>query len=366
MAADNGSVTRLGINDTPVQRAWRGVKGCVNYKTPVTIKQAIEDCGANYTVRKDALVRLPQEAITAIKEGTDYTQYLDLKPKDIVRSHMATVKEGTNQILGCVGSDYGIVQNFSAFEFVDILTSGRLGGDVAAVETCGVFGLGERMFMSIRMPQAINIGGDKNDRIEDYIVVTNSHNGSSAVSILFTPIRVVCENTLNMALRECKNKLSFKHTSRVNEKFDFTEGENLSKAKQVLGLHGIYKQNIEAYLNKLASEKFTDEQIKETVSKVFLNDAQMKLLKMANMNIDSVEEISTRAKNQIQDLRNTIENGVGQDLHKGTKLWLYNGFTSFYNNNKTYKGGDEERFNSLMDGDANKKCQKAFDLLLAA
>lgn len=163
-----------------------------------------------------------------------------------------------------------------------------------------------------------------------------------------------------------KNKLIFKHTSKVNERLDFSDEENLKKAKQVLGLHGLYKQNVEAYLNNLAQQSFTDAQIKETVANVFLNDAQMKLLKMANMNIDSVEEISTRAKNQIQDLRDTIENGVGQEYWRGTKLWVYNGFTSFYNNNKTYKNGAEERFNSLIDGDAYKKCQKAFDLLIAA
>lgn len=366
MAADNGSVTRLGISDTPIQRAWKGIKGCKNYSTPVPISQAVAECGADYSVRKDSLIRLPEEAVNAIKEGTDYTQFLDLKPKDIIRSHMATVRDDSNITLGVVGSGYGVVQNAKAFEFIDIITSGRLGGDSPVIETAGVLGVGERMYVTARMPHNINIGGGVKDTIEDYILFTNTHDGSGAVSVLFTPIRVICENTLNMALHECKNKLIFKHTSKVNERLDFSEEANLSKAKQVLGLHGLYKQNVEAYLNKLSVDKFTDEQIKETVSNVFLTDAQMKLLKMANMNIDSVEEISTRTKNQIQDLRNTIEHGVGQELWKGTKLWVYNGFTSFYNNNKTYKGGAEERFDSLMDGDAYKKCQKVFDLLLAA
>lgn len=363
--ADN-NVVRLRMNDTPVQRAWRGVKGCQNYSTPVPISQAVAECGADYSVRKDTLVRLSDDAIRAIKEGTDYTQFLDLKPKDIIRSHMATVRDDNNITLGVVGSGYGVVQNAKAFEFIDIITSGRLGGDVPVIETAGVLGVGERMYVTARMPHDLKIGGNNDDVVQDYILFTNTHDGSGAVSVLFTPIRVVCENTLNMALRECKNKLIFKHTAKVNERLDFSDEENLSKAKQVLGLHGLYKQNVENYLNLLATEKFTDAQIKETVSNVFLTDAQMKLLKMANMNIDAVEEISTRTKNQIQDLRDTIENGVGQEYWKGTKLWVYNGFTSYYNNNKVYKGGAEERFNSLIDGDANKKQQKAFDLLIAA
>lgn len=363
--ADN-NVVRLRMNDTPVRRAWRGVKGCKNYSTPVPISQAVAECGADYSVRKDTLVRLSDDAIRAIKEGTDYTQFLDLKPKDIITSHMATVRDDNDITLGVVGSGYGVVQNAKAFEFIDIITSGRLGGDAPIIETAGVLGVGERMYVTARMPHNIQIGGNNKDVVEDYILFTNTHDGSGAVTVLFTPIRVVCENTLNMALRECKNKLIFKHTSKVNERLDFSDEENLKKAKQVLGLHGLYKQNVEAYLNNLAQQSFTDAQIKETVANVFLNDAQMKLLKMANMNIDSVEEISTRAKNQIQDLRDTIENGVGQEYWRGTKLWVYNGFTSFYNNNKTYKNGAEERFNSLIDGDAHKKCQKAFDLLIAA
>lgn len=360
----NDKLNNLKMNDAPVEVPWRNIYGCQNYPSAVSIKQAIEECGADFTVRKDTLVRLPQEAIKAIQEGTDYSQYLDLKPRDIITSHMATVRDDSDITLGVVGSGYGVVQNSVAFDFIDIITSGRLGGDTPVIETAGVLGKGERMFVTARMPKSMMIGG--NDEIQDYILFTNSHDSSSAVQVLFTPIRVICQNTLNMALRECKNKLIFKHTLNVNKRLDLSDEENVKKAKQVLGLHGLYKKNIEAYFNRMVSEKVTDLQIKETVANVFLNDAQMKLLKMANMNIDSVEEISTRTKNQIQDLRNTIENGVGQNLHRGTKFFVFNGFTSFYNNNKVYKGGAEDRFNSLIDGDGYKKAQKAFDLLIAA
>ena len=117
--ADN-NVVRLRMNDTPVQRAWRDVKGCQNYSTPVPISQAVA-------------------------EGTDYTQFLDLKPKDIITSHMATVRDDNDITLGVVGSGYGVVQNAKAFEFIDIITSGRLGGDAPIIETAGVLGVGECM-----------------------------------------------------------------------------------------------------------------------------------------------------------------------------------------------------------------------------
>lgn len=358
--------TLLKMNDTPVTRPWRRINNCENFSTPVPVSEAIKACKADFTVRKDSLVRLPEEAIKAIKEGTDYKQFLDLKPRDIITSHMATVRDDMDYTLGVVGSGYGIVQNDVAFDFIDIITSGRLGGDAPVIETAGVFGMGERMYVTARMPNVIKIGDTHKDVIEDYILFTNTHDGSGAVSVLFTPIRVVCENTLNMALRECNNKLIFKHTSRVNERLNFSEEENLKKAARVLDLHGAYKENMEAYLNKLAQEKITEKEILEVVSKVYCNDAQMKLLRMANMNFDSVEEISTRTKNQIQDLRNTIENGVGQEYYRGSKYWVFNGVTSYYNNNKVYKNGAEEQLNSVLDGDAYKKSQKAFDLLIAA
>lgn len=157
--ADN-NVVRLRMNDAPVQRAWRGVKGCKNYSTPVPISQAVAECGADYSVRKDTLVRLSDDAIRAIKEGTDYTQFLDLKPKDIITSHMATVRDDNDITLGVVGSGYGVVQNAKAFEFIDIITSGRLGGDAPIIETAGVLGVGERMYVTARMPHNIQIGGN--------------------------------------------------------------------------------------------------------------------------------------------------------------------------------------------------------------
>ena len=76
----------------------------------------------------------------------------------------------------------------------------------------------------------------------------------------------------------------------------------------------------------------------------------------------SIDEVSTRAKNQIERLMGSIENGVGQDMYRGSKLWLLNGLTTLLHNDTAYKS-DEEEFKSILEGDGFKKLNKAYAAL---
>lgn len=361
------NINNLSMYDTPVERAFRNIPGCKNYLEPVPVSQAIKECGADFEVKKEMLIKVNDDVIKAIKEGGDYKSLIDLTSKDIVTSHMATFRDDSNDILGVVGKSYGVVQNAKAFEFIDIITSGYLGGDASVIETAGVLGKGERMYVAARMKNTIRLeNASASDYMEDYILFTNTHDGSGGVMALFTPIRVLCENTLNFAIANCSNKFVLRHTSRVNERLDFSFEANVKRAKEVLGSHERYIKNLEAYMNRMASEKITREDTIKVVSGIFLSEAQQKLVEMAKFRFETVDEISTKSKNSIINMLNTIDNGVGQEFWKGTKLSVYNGVTSFFNNNKVYKGGSEERLNSLLEGDAYKKQQKAFQLLLSA
>lgn len=345
---------------TPV--AWKGVQGCKSFATPVTIKEAVEAVGADYTVKKEHLVRVPDALIHAIRNGMPYAG-LNLTTKDIITSHMATIREDADLTLGVVGANYGVVQNAKAFEFIDIITSGELGGERPVIETAGILDGGARMYVTAKMPNDMYLGG--NDRISDYILFTNTHDGSGAVTVLFTPIRVVCQNTLNAALRTAKNKLIFKHTSRVGERLDWERKENVERAVAVLKMHETFKEEFIKNLYVLADKKLeSDLDALKFASEIYTTPAQMKLLKQANFMLDNVEEISTRSKNQITALRNTIESGIGQDMYRGTKLWLFNGLTSFISNERKFKT-TEDKLDSILGGDAYKKVQKGFDILAA-
>lgn len=112
----------------------------------------------------------------------------------------------------------------------------------------------------------------------------------------------------------------------------------------------------------LKEQKVDSAFVNDFTAEMYLNSAQMKLLRQANGEMDKVDEISTRAKNQINALRNAIDNGVGQEQNRSTKLWLLNGVTTFLHNERTYKSAEDE-FRSMIEGDALKKTQRAYDLL---
>ena len=360
------AVANISVRKEAKPLSWGIMSGCKSFKTPVSVSTAIKEVEANYKVDKQSLVRVPEAFIESIKNGTPYMG--SFSENDIITTHMATYREDNNKTLGVVGANYGVVQNEKAFEFIDIITSGELGGDKPVIETAGVLGYGERMFVTAKMPKNMLIDGDNKSGIEDYILFTNSHDGSGAVTALFTPVRVICQNTLNLALKQAKNKLIFKHTANVNTRLDWDNKENIEKAVAVLKMHEHYKKEFLNNLYNLSQKKIeNDTEIIDFSAKVLATPAQYRLLKLANFDMDKLttEELSTRNRNSINALCDTIESGVGQDEFRGTKLWLYNGLTSYLGNEKKYKT-EEDKMNSIvLGGDANKKMQRGFDLLMA-
>ena len=94
-----------------------------------------------------------------------------------------------------MGKDYEVVQNMDAFSFFDAI----VGGDGIQYETAGALGKGERIFITAKLPNYIKVGND--DLIEQYLFLTTSHDGGGSITAAFTPVRIVCNNTLNAALR---------------------------------------------------------------------------------------------------------------------------------------------------------------------
>lgn len=350
--------------------AWAGIKGCKSFSTPVTINEAIESIGADYNVIKQSLVRFPDEVIQAILNGESVDFSNLITPDTIIKSHMATVIEENNSTIGVVGSKYGTVQNSKAFEFIDIMTSGTLGGEqTPVIETAGILDDGARMYVTAKMPGKFFIDGDDSDGIDDYILFTNTHDGSGAVMALFTPIRVICQNTLNAAIRGAANKVAFKHTLNVNDKLEFTKEENMRFIMSILNRHNIFKEEFVNQLTHLKSQKINDDDALKFATYVMSGnkaDENLRLLASSNGNILAIDEIATRTKNQIIALRDAIESGVGQSQFRGTKLWLYNGLTSYMNNTRTYKSEEDKMDSILLGGDSNKKVQTGYDYLMAA
>ena len=129
-----------------------------------------------------------------------------------IDGYTANVRDKDGKALGIVGSRYSIVQNEDAFRFTDALL-----GEGVTYETAGSLKEGKVIWLLAKLPNKYEILGDA---VDPYIVFTNTHDGSGAVRVAMTPVRVVCNNTLNMALSTAKRTWSARHTGNIDNKLD--------------------------------------------------------------------------------------------------------------------------------------------------
>ena len=149
---------------------------------------------------------------------------------------VANTRNVDGQVLGIVTDAYKIVQNTDAFQFTDNL----IGGDVR-YETAGSLANGKRVWLLAKLPETEIVG----DKVERYLVFTNTFDGSGSVRVACTPVRVVCQNTLNCALHSAKRSWSIRHTASISER--------LVEAHQALQLEDTYIEALKSRAEYLAT-----------------------------------------------------------------------------------------------------------------
>ena len=169
-----------------------------------------------------------------------------------VPNYVANVRDSDNSVLGIVTNRYKIVQNEEAFAFTDALIS----GDVR-YETAGSLKNGKRIWLLAKLPETKVI----EDVVVPYVCFTNTHDGTGAVQAIMSPIRVVCNNTLNLALTNAKRSWSMRHVGDINGKIE--------EARQVLGLADKYMKELNVFADKLANTSLPFEKAKEIVNELF-------------------------------------------------------------------------------------------------
>lgn len=121
------------------------------------------------------------------------------------RKQLFIFRTDTEQVLGDkVGIDYQVVQNTEVFSFFNGIVGNAT--DIK-YETAGCLYDGQIVFVTAKLPEFIRVGRD--DLIEQYLMLTSSHDGTGSITITFTPVRVVCCNTLNAALKNNTNCIKF-------------------------------------------------------------------------------------------------------------------------------------------------------------
>lgn len=165
--------------------------------------------------------------------------------KELVQGYKANVRDTDRKVLGVVTDRYKVIQNEEAFAFTDTLL-----GEGVRYETAGSLQEGRRVWMLARLPREFIIGGE---RISPYMVFSNTHDGSGAVKTALTPIRVVCNNTLNLALRTAKRSWSMIHTGDISGKIE--------EAKNTLLLADEYMTALGQEFENLRKIKLSEKQV---------------------------------------------------------------------------------------------------------
>lgn len=157
----------------------------------------------------------------------------------------------TTDVLGYVGERYKVFQNEELFAFADNLLDG------GQWETAGSIKNGTRVFGSLRLNRTGNLG----DPVENYLLVSTSHDGSTSIQASVTPVRVVCANTLAVALSGAKQTFKIRHTQSMQGR--------VQAAREALALTDVYLDAWDKSMQELLEKDITNVQFERLVSSIY-------------------------------------------------------------------------------------------------
>lgn len=315
------------------EKAWHRL-GKVVEQYP-TSREAIVHAGLDYKVEKTKL----------LAEGTTQKGEQD-KPAISVPGYFATIRTDNNAVLGVVGKDYQIVQNRDAFTFFDSI----VGGDGIMYETAGALGKGERIFITAKLPGYIEVGND--DLIEKYLFLTTSHDGGGSITAAFTPVRIVCANTLNAAMKNITNVVKIRHTSNA--------AERLRTAHKVMGIASRFSEEIGSTFNRWAKKPITDPQLKKLIEIAMAPNKEV----LGNLKDGKVNALSTQFVNIVEDVYEYAMSNPTQQLPTtmGTVFGAYNAVTGYFQNVRKFQCDEAKLKSIVLGGTAQLRTQAAFNL----
>lgn len=272
----------------------------------LTAEQALEVAHLDWHVHKTS------DPIAAPITTDDGVHLIHLDDKFLTyRQHPKT---GEYQALGVVGSQYQPIQNAEAFDFLNTLVD----ESGAHFETAGSLAGGRRVFMSMKFPETMQIGGQ--DPVDLYLLAWNSHDGLSAFNVIATPVRVVCQNTLTAGIRSAQASWSIRHTATATAK--------VQAARETLGLTFKYAEAFQKEAEALLAQE-----MKATEFTRFLES----LVVMPKDATDRVKANVDATRDQISSLWTAPT----QDNGAGTRWGAWNAVTEWADWVKPVKGADD-------------------------
>lgn len=171
---------------------------------------------------------------------------------EVISGYKLNVRDRDRKVLGVVTDRYKTIQNSEAFAFTDSLLK-----EGVRYETAGSLQEGKRVWILARLPREYIIAGE---RISPYLVFSNTHDGSGAVKAALTPVRVVCNNTLNLALRTASRSWSMMHTGNIQSKIE--------EAKGTLFMAEKYMDDLGREFELLRKQRITEAQVKDYIERL--------------------------------------------------------------------------------------------------
>jgi phage/plasmid-like protein (TIGR03299 family) len=306
------------------ERPWHGL-GTVLENAP-SIEEGIRLAGLDWDV-----------TLRSIASNDDEKVEID--------THKIVVREDNKKPLGVVSSKYKAVQNKEAFSFFEpFIESG-----MASLETAGSLFDGKRVFVLAKI-NSEDMEVSKDDIIEKYILLSNSHDGSQALRIGYTPIRVVCNNTLSAAISSKDSALI-----RLTHRGEIVS--NLTEIRETMDLVNQQFITTEEKYKYLATRDINQNDLKKYVKQVFSAKSLNQIISDYDKGLEEKEEIEKWRQRLMDRVEEIFE------LEPVHNAWtMYNSVNYFLNhkNSKTL----EHRYNSMWFGDRKRLDNKAFELAL--
>jgi len=248
------------------------------------------------------------------------------------RDYFATVRtnpfDGANDVLGVVGERYKVLQNEELFQFGDNLLDG------GQWETAGSIKNGTVVFGSLALDRETNLDPNgRGDKINNYLLVHTSHDGSLAIQASVTPVRVVCQNTLNMAVgykgKGAKQSFRIRHTQTLQGK--------VTAAREALGMANTYLDAFDKIANEMIAKEISDKQFFDIITAVYEKPEE------------DVKGAMTKWETKIDTL-NDIYFGETCVNIKGTAWGAYNALTERLDWYRNPRGGNAESVLAAASG----------------
>lgn len=205
---------------------WHGLGTCV--ESALSSEEALRESGLDWSVIQRPIMTSTYDPIPGYK---------------------ANIRDSDDRVLGVVTDRYKVVQNHEAFRFTDALL-----GEGVKYETAGSINDGRKVWMLAKLPDRYIIEGEQ---IDPYLVFSNTHDGSGSIKVAMTPIRVVCQNTLNLAINSAKRIWSTVHVGDLAAKMD--------EAHCTLSLAHSYMGKLGSEFSRLSKQKISDAKVLEYI-----------------------------------------------------------------------------------------------------